>query len=261
MNLDSFPIGGMFAMTIVLVLLSVEAGYRLGIIAHARSENEKEPPASNVAGAVLGLASFILAFTFGIVWDRYDDRKELVRDEANAIRSAYVRSDFLPEPDRVQAKQLLRDYLDARLTVAPSGVTVSQHLQTTIEDAVRIHRRLWVMAVANARQDMNSDVAALYIESLNEVAAVHASRVAVGVQARVPWGIWWVLYALTVAAMMSIGYHTGIVGSQRSMSTLILATSFAIVIIVIATLDRPGGFIKVSQQPLVDLKGALAPGM
>src|SRR5687767_10911499 len=33
--------------------------------------------------------------------------------------------------------------------------------------------RLWEMAVANARRDMNSDVAALYIDSLNKVNEMH----------------------------------------------------------------------------------------
>jgi len=258
MNLDAIPIAALFAITIAIVMLSIELGYRWGNIAHARKKGEKEPPASNVAATVLGLLAFMLAFTFGIVWDRYDDRKALVREEANVIRTAYVRSDFLPEPERTEARQLLRHYLDARVAVAQPGTDESPRLQASIEDAIRIQRRLWAMAVVNARKDMNSDVAALYIESLNEVAAVHASRVAIGLQARVPLGIWLALYGLTVFAMMSIGYHTGIVASRRSMSTLILAASFAMVIALIATLDRPDGFIRVSQQPLVDLQGAVA---
>lgn len=260
MNLDAIPIGALFAITIAIVLLSIEVGYRWGNFAHARAEDEKEPPASNVAATVLGLLAFMLAFTFGVVWDRYDDRKALVREEANAIRTAYARADFLPEPDRIAARQVLRLYLEARIAVAQPAVAESPRMQTALEDALRIQHRLWDMAVVNARKDMNSDVAALYIESINEIAAVHASRVAVGIQARVPFGIWLALYCLTVLAMMSIGYHTGIVASRRSKSTLMLATSFAIVIAMIATLDRPGGFIRVSQQPLADLQGSLAAG-
>jgi hypothetical protein len=34
----------------------------------------------------------------------------------------------------------------------------------------------------------------------------------------------------------------------------ILALSFAMVIAMIASLDRPAGFIKVTQQPLIDLQ-------
>ena len=38
-----------------------------------------------------------------------------------------------------------------------------------LSETQRLQDRLWNMAVANARKDMNSDVAALYIDSLNEV--------------------------------------------------------------------------------------------
>ena len=44
-----------------------------------------------------------MAFTFGIVSDRYDARKALVREEANAIRTAWFRSDFLAVQDRDRA--------------------------------------------------------------------------------------------------------------------------------------------------------------
>jgi hypothetical protein len=254
-NLDSVPLWTLFAIAVAIVMLSIEAGYRLGSFAHRRSDDEKESPVSNVAGAVLGLVAFMLAFAFGIVWDRYDDRKALVREEANAIRTAYVRSDFLPEPlDRIKARTLLKSYLGARLQVAQAGTIESKAFQATLGEAARIQRNLWDMAVANARKDMNSDVAALYLESLNEVATVHASRVAIGVQSRVPTGIWIGLTGLTVLGMMILGYHAGISASRRSMSTLVLAASFATVIALIATLDRPGGFIRVSQQPLADLQ-------
>jgi len=258
MSMDAIPLWAHFAGTILVVMISIEAGYRLGQIAHRRSEDEKESPVSAFAGAVLGLVAFMLAFTFSIVSDRYDARKGLVREEANAIRTAYLRSDFLPEPDRAETKRLLREYLDARVAFAQAGNVEQEHVNELLPEADRIQRRLWDMAVTNARQDMNSDVAALYIESLNEIIEVHALRVAVGLQARIPIGIWSVLYGLTILGMMGIGYHTGIAGSKRSMATLILALSFALVIAMIASLDRPGGFIKVTQQPLIDLRDSMA---
>ena len=106
---------------------------------------------------------------------------------------------------------------------------------------------------------MNSDVAALYLESLNEVNGIHASRVAVGIQARVPSEIWLALYCITILGMMSVGYRTGIAGSKRSLARPILALSFALVFTLIASLDRPdSGVIKVTQQPLIDLRDAMA---
>jgi hypothetical protein len=74
------------------------------------------------------------------------------------------------------------------------------------------------------------------------------------VRARLPLAIWVVLYSLTIFGMISMGYHAGIAGSKRSKATWIVAISFGMVIAMIASLDRPSGFIKVTQQPLVDLQ-------
>jgi hypothetical protein len=82
----------------------------------------------------------------------------------------------------------------------------------------------------------------------------------VGVQARIVIGIWSVLASLTILGMMGMGYHAGIAGSKRSLSMLILALSFALVITMIAALDRPGSFLKITQQPLIDLQRAMIAG-
>jgi hypothetical protein len=260
MSLDSIPIWIILTGTALVVIISIEAGYRLGKIAHRRSEDEKESPVSGVAGAVLALVAFMLAFTFGIASNHYDARKGLVREEANSIRTAYRRTDFLPEPDRAEAKGLLREYLDARLAFAQAMNFEQERVNEWLSGVDRVQGHLWDMAVTNARKDMNSDVAALYIESLNEIFEVHALRLAFGLQVRIPTGIWAVLYGLTILGMMVMGYHTGIAGSRRSMAALILALSFAVVIAMIVSLDRPGGFIKVTQQPLIDLQGSITGG-
>ena len=259
MRLDAIPIWAVFAGTIVVVLVAIEAGYLLGRAMHRRSDEEKESPVSAIAGSILGLAAFMLAFTFGIVSQRYDARRALVREDAVALRTAWQRADFLPDTDRAEAKTLLRQYVDVRVQYAEKGTLDPEHVQRSLSETQRIQDRLWHMAVANARQDMNSDVAALYIESLNEVNGIHASRVALGIQARVADEIWLVLYCITILGMAGVGYQTGIAGSKRSLARPILALSFALVFTLIASLDRPDrGVIKVTQQPLMDLRDAMA---
>lgn len=241
-------------------MLSIEGGYRLGRIMHARSDDEKESPVGAIAGSVLGLVAFMLAITFGIVAERYDARRGLVREEANAIRTAWMRSDFLPEPDRREAVRLLRGYLEARLQAViavQTGAASLDHGGGMLADAERYQKLLWQMAVANARKDMNSDVAALYVESLNELTEIHASRVAVGLQQRIPAPIWIVFGGLTVCGMALVGYQTGIAASKRSWARPFLAISFSMVVALIASLDRPDSFLRVSQRPLMDLGAAM----
>jgi hypothetical protein len=84
---------------------------------------------------------------------------------------------------------------------------------------------------------------------------VHVNRVAVSIQARIPGEIWLALLLITVLGMLGVGYQTGIAASKRSMARPILALSFAVVIGLIASLDRPdSGVMTVTQQPLIDLR-------
>jgi hypothetical protein len=252
--MGTLPLSVVFVATVLLVVVAIETGFRLGRATHARSEAEKESPVSAIAATILALLAFMMAFTFGIVSDRYDARKALVREEANAIRNAWLRSDFLPEPDRGDAVRLLRGYVDTRVAAVQSNDVA--RVRAVVLDSEPVQRRLWDMAVANARKDMNSDVAALYIESLNELANVHALRVAVGIHARIPAGIWLAFYLLIMLSMVAVGYHAAIAGSRRTWMMLILACSFSLVITLIAALDLSQNrfLLPVPQQPLEDLQ-------
>jgi hypothetical protein len=258
MRADAIPVWAYFIGTILIIMAAIELGYRLGGASHRRSEDEKESPASGMAGAILGLTAFMLAFTFGMAADRYDARKALVRDDANALRLAYLRADFLPEQDRAETRNLLRRYVDARLAFVQEGAVRSGGTRKALAETDALQRRLWDIAVANGRKDLNSDVAALYIEALNDVFVTHATRVAVGLQARIPSGVWLTLYGLVVFCTLGNGYHMGVSGSRRAKASVVLAVSFAMVISVIASLDRPDGYVRVTQQALVDLRQFIA---
>jgi hypothetical protein len=81
--LDILPFWRLLAATLLLVLLSVECGYRLGRYSRKRSEQEKEAPVGAMVGATLGL----LAFTFGLAATRFDTRRQVLLDEFNAIET------------------------------------------------------------------------------------------------------------------------------------------------------------------------------
>jgi len=216
MTIDAIPIGALFVAIVAIVMISIEGGYQLGRYSHPRAEDEKESPVAAIAGSILGLGAFLLAFTFGIVLNRYDAKKQLVREEAHAIRTTWLRSDFLPESDRAETRRLIGKYLDARLEFTQAPDFDWQRAQALLTQAEQEQTRLWEIAVANAVKDMNSDVAALNLESLNDLFAIHTSRVVHGMQARIPIGIWIVLLTLTSLGMIAVGYQTGIAGSKSS---------------------------------------------
>ena len=239
MFIDIIPAWSLFFVSIVVVYLSIEMGYRIGRSIRRGAKDEGEAPASSIAGTILGLGAFMLAFTFNIASDRYDTKKALVREEAGVLRTAFHRSDLLPEPARSHSKTLLRQYVDRRLEmVAQKDVEL---VKNSLAEAVKTQGELWEVAVANARIDMNSDIGALYVESINEIAEVHANRVTLGLQSRIPTAIWAVLCGLLILGMFGVGYHAAIADSRRPHVTPILAIAFSLVVMLIASLDRPGG--------------------
>jgi len=80
----------------------------------SRREQEKEAPVGTMVGATLGLLAFILAFTFGLASSRFDNRRQLLLDEANALGTTYLRAGMLPEWGE-EVRRLLRDYIGPRL--------------------------------------------------------------------------------------------------------------------------------------------------
>lgn len=94
----------------------------------------------------------------------------------------------------------------------------------------------------------------LFVQSLNQVIDLHATRVYVGLRSRIPLSIWLVLFGLTFIGMGSVGYQAGISGARRSPEITTLTVAFATVIFLIVDLDRAQeGLLHVSQQPMIDL--------
>jgi hypothetical protein len=250
--LDSLPLWGLFLVIVVLVLASIEGGYRLGGYRRGRSEREKDAPVGAMVGSTLGLLAFMLAFTFGMAASRFDTRKALVLDEANAIGTTYLRAAMLPD-GRDDVQGLLRDYVDARLAAVQSN-----DIAEGLRRAEALQSQLWTRAVAVGQQHPGSIVVGLFVESLNEVIDLHAKRVTAGLRNRIPATIWVVLFTSAVLSLGAMGYHSGLVGTARSLAVLAVAFAFSAVIALVVDLDRPQeGTLRVSQQALVDLRQSM----
>ena len=104
--LDALPLWVLFVATLVVALLSFEGGFWVGRRWSRRSEQEQEIVVRGLVGGMLGLEAFMLAFTFGAAASHFDARRQAVINEANAIRMAYLRADFLPEPQRAEVRNL-----------------------------------------------------------------------------------------------------------------------------------------------------------
>jgi hypothetical protein len=97
------------------MLLLLEAGRRLGKRRLASDPEGARAGLGAVEGSLFGLLGLLIAFTFGGAATRFDIRRDLIVQEANAISTAWARLDMLPDPTRTKLHDLFRRYLDSRL--------------------------------------------------------------------------------------------------------------------------------------------------
>ena len=97
-SLDNIPVWVLFIITTLVFSIASELGFRVGKFIHERLKREHNPMVGTILGASLGLLAFFLAFTFSMAGSRYDTRKQLVLDEANAIERLIFEQNFFLNP-------------------------------------------------------------------------------------------------------------------------------------------------------------------
>lgn len=260
-NLGAFY--GMPEWLVALLFLSLmvaacEIGYRIGYRSRAIERTQALVPI--ITGSILGLLGLLLGFTMTMSVSRYDARRLLVLDEANAIRVAYLRMQALAPPESTELENLLRQYASNRLRVSQSALDISKLQQGKEEDA-RLQSELWSRATALARKDPQSVPAGLLMESLNAIFDLENSRW-VGFIAHVPEDVIYVNAVMGLVVALMVGYEFGVAGHRHLLSEALLILSISMVMMLIVELDQPySGAIRVSQQPLIDLQRQLAKPM
>lgn len=247
--LDPVPLWLVFTLTLLLVVLAVEAGSRTGIARARRSEKERNAPIDAMVGSTLGLLAFMLAFTFGMANTRNDARKQLVVEEAIAIRAADLRAQLLADPCRNEIRALLSRYVDVRL----AGALNPRQTQQAIEQSEKLHELLWLRVAEVPPADRGPMAAAVM-----DVVGLHTKRVNAAIHNRIHVSIWTALYGLIALAMGIVGYGAGISGRHSTIAVAALAVAFSVVLLLIVDLDRPQeGLIKVSQQAMIHLQAEM----
>jgi hypothetical protein len=247
--LDQLPIGGVFFLLAGAFLLVYEIGFRVGRWYQRRTPGEQEGPTGALVGSILALLAFLLAVTMGMASDRFDTRRGLVLEEANAIGTAYLRAGLLPEPARTEARTLLREYAPIRVATSDRA-----QLAANMQRSSEIQNQLWTQIESLAADGANSENFSLYVGSVNTLIDLGEARVIAGLTARVPETVIWLLIFFSALSMAMVGYSAGLTERRSTLSAAVLVVVLAAVLTLVLDIDRPrDGFLQVSQQPLLDV--------
>jgi hypothetical protein len=232
-----------------MLLIAVEMGYRVGARVRTRRGAVAMPELGTIQTAMLALLGLLLAFTYSFVASRRDARKDAIVEEANAMGTAYLRTRLMPDRTGDQLRDLVRDYARTRLvTIRSEG-----ELQAALDRSQQVMGELWPTAVKLIDGRPPTPLDALLFQSLNEVLDVHTRRLAAA-HDRLPGIILAMLVVIGVMSLAMTGFSNGLAGQRALFFTITLAVMVAAVTLVIIDLDRPrSGFVRVSQQPLIDV--------
>lgn len=231
----------------VVMIATTEVAYQL-----TRRSVEKRPELKAggegvgfMLSGALALLGLLVGFTFAMAADRYDARRLLVNDEANALSTAYLRSRLAVGPDAATLPGLWADYAESRFAFQ-LGMDPDR-IRPLLDEGDALRARIWA---ATRRETIvaPNDITANLVDATNEAFDVGSSRQS-AIQARVPATIIWsvILYAVVASAILG---QALVADQRRRVMSSILLGLVALSIGLILELNRPNPLVKVSQAPL-----------
>jgi hypothetical protein len=218
------------------MLACVEIGFRVGRrrVADATSRDAQRV----IETATLALLGLLLGFAFAGAMARFNERRDLVAQEAAAISTAYHRLDVAPELYRTELRRLFHKYLEARLQSYDEPET-AHFLQPEMRRALQLQRQIWAKAIEANRADTTGDTALLLLPALNGMTNVTMTRAAM-LRVQTPFLILALLLIVALFTSFRAGYGMAISGRRDALHSMHYAAAVCLTIYVILDLDNPG---------------------
>jgi hypothetical protein len=252
-NFGDYQLLPIFIVSVGLILAAAEIGRWLG----TRAGDGGGEQVRTLEGAALGLLALMIAFTFAMALSRYEARRDAVLSEANAIGTTALRARLLPEPHNAETLRLLRDYVQVRLDAAQRAFRAAD-FDAAIARSGQIQEALWQQAMAVAAKNQELVPTGLFIDALNKMIDEHEKRLT-AFRNHVPNIVLLSLYGVAVVVGAFSGYAGGVGMRSERLPVYTMIVLICAVILLILDLDRPSaGFIRTSQQPMIDTAAAIA---
>lgn len=187
-------------------------------------------------GALLGLLSLLLAFTFNQSATDFATHRDLLVTESNAIETAIWRADLYPDSLRALFRADFKEYIESR---------IAYYEARTDEDLIRAARRqaevtagrIWRRASEAARSTGESLRSSQMLPAINAVIDAEARREDAR-RGHVPDPILALLFGLCLAGSFIVGYANK---SRKVDWVVLLSYSMMTVmtVYIILDLDRP----------------------
>jgi len=236
------------------MLACIELGRRIGL-AGLKFEPDTAKGLGAVEGAVFALLGLLIAFTFSGAATRFEARRHLIGQEANAIGTAYLRISILPEKSQSEIRELFRRYLDLRITTYRNMENQAK-TDAQLADAAVLQNAIWSKAVFACRSpDAPASASMLMLPALNDMIDITTTRV-VATRNHPPRIIFMLLGGLSLCSALLAGFGMSCRG-RSWLHVVAFAAIISLTVYVILDLEYPRmGLIRIdtADKVLVELR-------
>ena len=217
-----------------------------------RGDEEKDGE-QLIMSAVLGLLALLLGFTFALAIDRFDNRRAMVVEEANAIGTTWLRAQLLDEPHRTRISALLESYTENRLRLASTD-DVDRRL-ALLDRSEQYQFELWRATAEALRPIRNTELASSFTDTMNNAIDIAAERKAAR-RAHVPPRVLSALLLYMAVSAFAIGY--AVLGVRVKWASVVLLVLVTLAYLLILDIDHPTrGGVREPQWAMEDLLASM----
>jgi hypothetical protein len=203
MNLYTLAVVSCILLALGMIVCAV-LGHRIGRRRHLADPDAKDLATGTVDAAVLSLLGLLIAFTFSSAYGRFEERRRLIVEEANAIGTAYLRLELLPATAQGPLRAKFREYVHSRYEfwqLAPvRAAALAEYDRST-----NLQQEIWSAAVDATQGESYGQARMLLLPALNQMIDVTTTRLII-MQAHPPLLIYVLLSALALASAAVSGF-------------------------------------------------------
>lgn len=215
------------AALICAVVLMVEIGRRIAM----RRRPSTSPGTSSIVTYCFGLMGLLLAFTFYGAAGRFDNRHDLIIQEANAIGTAYRRVDLLPPEAQPRLKAMLREYIRIRLETYQK-ILNPEGFQAALDRTTALQNEIWQEALAAGNVTGTTTAHILLLPSLTQMFDLATTRTA-ALEAHPPYTVTVLLVLSVLVSSLLAGFELQAHGRHsrlyRASYILVLGATLAVI--------------------------------
>lgn len=221
----------------LLLLAAGEAGYRVGRRRRQAEGEDADRGLGVIEGAVFALLGLLIAFTFSNAGSRFETRRLLIAEEANAISTSYLRLDLLGPELSAPIRPLYRSYIEHRIAQSRRG-DLDPALPQAMQETEALQATIWAAAVAAVEQRGQPALAMPVLGPLNEMIDITTTRRMAAI-VHPPAIVFAALGLVAMLATFLAGHARGVGGRRSHLHTAVFVLVIGGTIYSIIELEYP----------------------